>query len=111
MPRVTPQANALYEQAARAAVSDLQRARFVLGKEQARLRSGPLSEARLATLRGNMERFQGQRTGYEYARTYARRWRRLGRARRRRRACCSASWPSFRRPNGRWPTSSASCSA
>ncbi len=65
------QANALYEQAERAAVSELQRARFVLGQEQARLRTGPVNEAQLNTLRGNMERFQGQRTGYEYARSYA----------------------------------------
>lgn len=65
------QANSLYEQAVNAAVSDLQRARFVLGQEQARLRGGQVGEAQLATLRGNMERFQGQRTGYDYARAYA----------------------------------------
>ena len=64
-------ANSLYDQAIKAAVSDLQRARFVLGQEQSRLRSGQVSEAQLATLRGNMERFQGQRTGYDAARSYA----------------------------------------
>jgi len=74
------QANNLYEQAAKAAVSDLQRARFVLGQEQSRLRSGQVSEAQLATLRGNMERFQGQRTGYTYVRTYAAALAGLGRA-------------------------------
>jgi TolA-binding protein len=68
---VIVQANGLYEQAARAAVSELQRARFVLGQEQSRLRSGQVNEAQLATLRGNMERFQGTRTGYTAVRTYA----------------------------------------
>lgn len=65
------QANAIYEQAMRAAVSDLQRARFVLGQEQSRLRTDQVSETQLATLRANMDRFQGQRTGYAYVRTYA----------------------------------------
>lgn len=74
------QANNLYDQALRAAVSDLQRARFVLGQEQSRLRSGQASEAQLVTLRGNMERFQGQRTGYTYVRTYAAALAGLGRA-------------------------------
>lgn len=73
-------ANNLYDQAVRAAVSDLQRARFVLGQEQSRLRSGQASEAQLVTLRGNMERFQGQRTGYTYVRTYAAALAGLGRA-------------------------------
>ncbi len=68
---VIVQANALYEQAARAAVSELQRARFLLGQEQSRLRAGQVSETQLATLRGNMERFQGTRTGYTAVRTYA----------------------------------------
>jgi len=74
------QANNFYEQAVKAAVSELQRARFVLGQEQSRLRSGQVSEAQLATLRGNMERFQGQRTGYTYVRTYAAALAGLGRA-------------------------------
>ncbi len=73
-------ANALYEQAAKAAVSELQRARFVLGQQQSRLRAGQVSEAQLTTLRGNMERFQGQRTGYTYVRTYAAALAGLGRA-------------------------------
>ncbi|HEX2862628.1 MAG TPA: hypothetical protein VHN79_13360, partial [Lacunisphaera sp.] len=64
-------ANALYEQAVNAAVSDLQRARFELGKEQARLRAEPVTEAQLANLRGTMERFQGQRIGYSWTRAYA----------------------------------------
>jgi hypothetical protein len=65
------QANAYYEQAVKAAVSELQRTRFLLGQEQARLRAGQVNEAQLATLRGNMERFQGTRTGYTAVRTYA----------------------------------------
>jgi hypothetical protein len=65
------QANALYEQAIAAAVSSLQRARFELGREQSRLRTGQVTEAQLPTLRGNMERFQGTRTGYTAVRTYA----------------------------------------
>lgn len=65
------QANSLYEQAIGAAVSSLQRARFELGREQSRLHSGQVSEAQLPTLRGNMERFQGTRTGYTAVRTYA----------------------------------------
>ncbi len=73
-------ANNLFDQAVKAAVSGLQRARFVLGQEQSRLRSGQVSEAQLATLRGNMERFQGQRTGYTYVRTYAAALAGLGRA-------------------------------
>lgn len=73
-------ANNFYDQAVRTAVSDLQRARFVLGQEQSRLRSGQVNEAQLATLRGNMERFQGQRTGYTYVRTYAAALAGLGRA-------------------------------
>lgn len=68
--QVTP-ANALYEQAMQAAVSDLQRARFRLGQQQARLRAGQVSEAQLAPLRTNMERFQGQQTGHAFLRSYA----------------------------------------
>lgn len=74
------QANERYEQAIRTATSEMQRARFVLGQEQSRLRSGQASEAQLATLRSNMERFAGQRTGYDYARAYAAALAGLGRA-------------------------------
>lgn len=73
-------ANPLYEQAVNAAVSDLQRARFELGREQSRLQAGEANEAQLATLRGNMERFQGQRTGYDAARYYAAALAALGRS-------------------------------
>ena len=64
-------AGGLYEQAIEAGVSGLQRARFSLGQEQARLRVRPPSERELATARGNMERFLGQRNGYDFARAYA----------------------------------------
>ncbi len=60
-----------YEEAGRAAVSELQRARFQLGQEQGRLRTEAPTEAQLATYRGNMERFQGTQPGYNWVRTYA----------------------------------------
>jgi TolA-binding protein len=66
-----PRANTLYEQGIGAAVSELQRARFLLGQEQALLRRGQLSEAQMTTLRANLDRFQGTRTGYDAARSYA----------------------------------------
>ncbi len=74
------QANTLFEQALSAAVSELQRARFVLGREQSKLQAGQVDEQQLANLRGNMERFQGQRTGYDAARYYAAALAALGRA-------------------------------
>ena len=74
------QANTLFEQAGKTAVSELQRARFTLGQEQTRLRANQPGEAQLAALRGNMERFQGTRTGYTYVRTYAAALAGLGRA-------------------------------
>ena len=64
-------ANTLYEQAIGEAVSPLQRARLQLGQEQALLRRGALTEAQMANTRQTMERFPGQRTGYDAARTYA----------------------------------------
>lgn len=64
-------ANNHYEQAIGAAVSALQRVRFVLGQEQAQLRRGQVSEAQLPVLRTNMENYQGQRIGYTYVRAYA----------------------------------------
>jgi cellulose synthase operon protein C len=72
--------NRAYDEAGKAAVSDLQRARFALGQEQARLRSGALNEAQLTVLRDNMERFSGTRTGYDAVRTYAAALNGLGRA-------------------------------
>jgi len=66
-----PRANTLYEQAIGAATSELQQARFLLGQEQALLRRGQLSEQQMTALRGNLDRFQGTRTGYDAARSYA----------------------------------------
>ena len=60
-----------YEEANKAVVSDLQRARFLLGQEQAKLPTDMPSEAQLASFKGNMEKYTGQSIGYEYARTYA----------------------------------------
>lgn len=64
-------ANGLYEQAMAAAVSASQRARFELARDQSRLRGGQVTEAQLAVQRGNMERLQGRRQGYTFARAYA----------------------------------------
>ncbi|MDP2137323.1 MAG: hypothetical protein Q8J74_05670, partial [Candidatus Didemnitutus sp.] len=72
-------ANGLYEQAAQAATSEQQRARFVLGQAQALLRSGSPTEQDLAAWRTNMDRFSGQRVGYDSARYYAAGLARLGR--------------------------------
>ena len=64
--------NKSYEEAAKAAVSELQRLRFVLGQEQARLlRVEPPSDEKLAAFRTNMERMQGTRPGNDFARVYA----------------------------------------
>jgi TolA-binding protein len=61
----------LYQQAEGAAVSDFSRARFVLAREQARLRLGPVTEADAETQRKNLEQFQGRKISYGMARTYA----------------------------------------
>lgn len=72
--------NQAYEEAARAAVSSVQRARFALVQEQARLRAGQFTESQLKPLRDNMEKFQGTRTGYDALRTYAAALAMLGRS-------------------------------
>ena len=64
-------AAALYQQAASAAVSDLQRARFLLAEEQVRLRIGGVTEDQLAADRKNAEKFQNQKIGYGFTREYA----------------------------------------
>jgi len=64
-------AAALYQQAAAAAVSDLQRARFLLAEEQVRLRIGGVTEDQLAADRKNAEKFQNQKIGYGFTREYA----------------------------------------
>lgn len=63
--------NRAYEEAVRLKVSELQRLRFILGQEQARLRVEPPSEAQLADYKKNMERMQGTKPGYDQARLYA----------------------------------------
>jgi len=60
-----------YKQAIAAAVSTMQRARFVLGEEQTRLRLGGLDAALLEAARRNYEAYQGQVLGYSFARDYA----------------------------------------
>ncbi len=73
-------ANGYYEQAVQAAVSDQQRARFLLEQAQAQLRIEPPNETRLASYRTNMEQFLGTRQGYVWVRTYATALHALGRA-------------------------------
>lgn len=58
-------ASAFYEQALGAAGTELQRARFILAREEARLVSGDFSEAQLATLRTFLERNPGRSAAYE----------------------------------------------
>jgi TolA-binding protein len=60
-----------YEEAVKSAVSDLQRARFELEQQRVKLLSVPATEQDAARLRQNMERLQGQKTGYVSARYYA----------------------------------------
>ncbi|MFZ9682134.1 MAG: tetratricopeptide repeat protein [Cephaloticoccus sp.] len=64
-------ARGLFEQAENAAISTMARARFVLAREQARLRTGVVDEALAEEARKNMDRLQGRRAGYSFARTYA----------------------------------------
>ncbi|MCC6415571.1 MAG: tetratricopeptide repeat protein [Opitutaceae bacterium] len=64
-------ARGFYEQAEGAAGSAVARARFVLAREQARLRLGAVDEPLVEEARKNMERLQGRKTGYSFARTYA----------------------------------------
>jgi tetratricopeptide (TPR) repeat protein len=60
-----------FQQARRAAQTDLERARFFLAEEEARMRSGQPSAAAAEQMRQNAERFQGTETGYDFARAYA----------------------------------------
>ena len=64
-------AKGFYQQAESAAPSSFARARFILAREQARLRVGPVSEADAEAQRKNLEQYQGRRIGYGFARTYA----------------------------------------
>ncbi len=67
----TTRANTLYEQAKQQAATDEQRTRFVLVQTQLQLRARPPSESELASLRSSMEKYAGQRLGYDTARAYA----------------------------------------
>jgi TolA-binding protein len=60
-----------YEEAVKSAVSDLQRARFELERQRVKLLTGRATEQGAAALRQNMERMQGQKTGHDFARSYA----------------------------------------
>lgn len=60
-----------FEQAEAVAGAEQARARFMLAREQARLRTGPVSPTLAEEARANMERLQGRKAGYGFARTYA----------------------------------------
>ena len=60
-----------YEKAEAAATSSLARARFVLAREQARLHLGTVDAGLAEEARKNMDRLQGRKAGYGFARTYA----------------------------------------
>jgi tetratricopeptide (TPR) repeat protein len=60
-----------YAQAASSAISDLQRARFLLAEEQVRLRSGAVTDDQLSADKKNAEKFEGQKIGYGFVREYA----------------------------------------
>ena len=60
-----------YQQAAGAAVSNLQRARFLLAEEQVRLRMGGVTEAQLDADQKNAATYQNQKIGYGFTREYA----------------------------------------
>ena len=64
-------AKELYQQAEGAAGTNFSRARFILAREQARLRLGPVTDAEAETQRKNLDQFQGRKIGYGIARTYA----------------------------------------
>lgn len=65
------QAQTAYGQAVNAAVSDLQRARFLLEREKAKLLFSQATDQQAAMLARNVERYQGQKVGYSFARQYA----------------------------------------
>ncbi|MBI5380382.1 MAG: hypothetical protein HZA31_00625 [Opitutae bacterium] len=63
--------NAAFEQALGAAVNEMQRTRFQLAREHARLRLGAVTPADVENARRNAERLQGTKAGYDFARVYA----------------------------------------
>jgi tetratricopeptide (TPR) repeat protein len=61
-----------FTQAVELSISDEARARFLLKRDQARLRlSGAPSEGQLESTRKNLEQYQGRKVGYDLSRTYA----------------------------------------
>lgn len=66
-----PKARDFFSQAEDAATSPQARARFLLKREQARLRTAPASEADAERQKKNLEQYQGRKVGYDLARTYA----------------------------------------
>lgn len=60
-----------FEQAENAAGSEAAKARFALAREQARLRASAVNDNVLEDMRRNVERYQGRKIGYDYAKTYA----------------------------------------
>ncbi len=64
-------AGGFFQQAAAAAVSDLERARFILAEERIRLRVGGVNEVQLEADRKNSETYQNQKIGYGFTREYA----------------------------------------
>ncbi len=65
-------ATSAFQQAQESAISDLQRARFLLARERSRLESGaPVTDEQLDQLKASVEKYQGRAVGYDYARQYA----------------------------------------
>lgn len=60
-----------FEAAEGAATSEMARAHFMLAREQARLRTGPVDATLAEEARKNMDRLQGRKAGYGFARSYA----------------------------------------
>jgi cellulose synthase operon protein C len=61
----------LFTQAERSATTELERARFSLEREKARLLTGNVSARTAEEARQNAERFRGTATGYDFLRAYA----------------------------------------
>jgi TolA-binding protein len=66
-----PAAGAAFQQAADAAVSDLQRAQFTQARTRAGLFVGGMTDAQADALKENADRYPGGRLGYGWARQYA----------------------------------------
>jgi TolA-binding protein len=60
-----------YQQAENAATTDLERARFYLAHEQARMRIGPVTAEQAAAVNRNAEQRAGTPIGYDFERSYA----------------------------------------